>query len=64
MVNFLFDMVQSSGTSATVGGIETEALLILGIVFITGMFTQYAFTKIIEFLKERKQNKKDIDKRE
>lgn len=64
LLNVVSDGFQSTGTSATVGGIEWEAILILAIVFIAGMYTQYAFTKIKEYIKERKANKKDNDKRE
>lgn len=57
-------MFKSTGTLGTAGGVELEAILILGVVFIAGMFTQYAFTKIKEYIKEQRSNKKDNDRRE
>lgn len=64
LFNVVSDGFQSTGTSGSAGGVELEAILILGVVFIAGMYTQYAFTKIKEYIKERKANKKDNDKRE
>ena len=63
MFNFILalfsDGFQSSGTIGNAGGIKTEAILLLIMVFIAGMFTQYAFTKIKEYIKERKKNNKE-----
>ena len=58
------DSFQSSGTLGTAGGVELEGILILAIFFIAGMYTQYAFTKIKEYIKERRSKKNDKDKRE
>lgn len=66
MFNFvyaLFDTVKSSGTLGELKPDAFGGILLLIFVFLFLYFV-YAFRKIKDYIKERKSNKKDNDKRE